>query len=230
MGEMISFASNGDQADGYLATPSNGSGPGVLVLQEWWGLAPQLKRVADRLAAEGFTALAPDLYHGELAGHDEMDKAAHLMSTMDQARAARDMGGAVDALLAHPAVTSSKVGVIGFCMGGMLSLLVAAQEGDKIGAATPFYGAPIGPDAPDLSGITAPVLGAFAANDDFFPPDACEALAQSLRDKGKDVHFEVYPGTGHAFANEDNPLGSYNADAATKAWNAAVEFLRKHLA
>jgi carboxymethylenebutenolidase len=75
MGEMISFASNGDQADGYLAIPSNGSGPGVLVLQEWWGLAPQLKRVADRLAAEGFTALAPDLYHGELAGHDEMPPA-----------------------------------------------------------------------------------------------------------------------------------------------------------
>ena len=88
----------------------------------------------------------------------------------------------------------------------------------------------IGPDAPDLSGITAPVLGAFAANDDFFPPDACQALARSLRDQGKDVHFEVYAGTGHAFANEDNPLGSYNEDAATKALNAAIEFLRKHLA
>ena len=105
MGEMVSFPSNGGTADGYLAVPASGSGPGVLVLQEWWGLAPQLKRVCDRLAEEGFVAIAPDLYHGELAEHTEMDKAAKLMSEMPMDRAGRDMGAAVDFLLAHEPVT-----------------------------------------------------------------------------------------------------------------------------
>ncbi|MGQ0826624.1 MAG: dienelactone hydrolase family protein [Actinomycetota bacterium] len=229
MGEQIAFASNGGHADGYLARPASGSGPGVLVLQEWWGLAPQLKRVCDRLADEGFVALAPDLYHGELARHDEMDKAAHLMTSMPMDRAARDMGGAIDALLAHEATTGDKVGVIGFCMGGMLTLVVAAQQGDRIGAAVPFYGAPLGADAPDLSGITAPVHGHYAESDDFFPPDAVTALGATLRAQGKDVTFDVHEGTGHAFANEDNPLGTYDAGAAAKAWSAAVQFLRKHV-
>ncbi len=100
MGEMVSFASNGDTAQGYLALPATGSGPGVLVLQEWWGLVPQIKRVCDRLADEGFVALAPDLYRGEIAEHTEMDKAGRLMSTLPADRAARDMGGAVDFLRA----------------------------------------------------------------------------------------------------------------------------------
>ena len=110
MGEMIEFPSNGHTARGYLSTPTSGSGPGVIVLQEWWGLAPQLMRVADRLAAEGYTALAPDLYHGELAQHDEMDKAAHLMTTLDQQRAAKDMLGAIDALLANASCSAPRSG------------------------------------------------------------------------------------------------------------------------
>jgi carboxymethylenebutenolidase len=226
MGETVSFASNGDTASGYLAAPASGTGPGVLVLQEWWGLAPQLKRVCDRLAAEGFVALAPDLYHGELAQHDEMDKAAHLMNTMPMDRVARDMGAAVDYLRDK---TGGKVGVIGFCMGGMLTLVVAAQEGDKIGAAVPFYGAPLGEGAPDLSGITAPVQGHFAENDDFFPPEAVAELCGRLQAQGKDCNFEVHPGTGHAFANEDDPLGTHDEAVAKKTWASSVQFLHKHL-
>ena len=111
MGETVSFTSNGDEVEGYLAVPSAGSGPGLLVVQEWWGLVPQIKRVADRLASEGFVALAPDLYHGEIAEHTEMDKAAQLMTTLPTDRAARDMAGAIDYLLAHPAVTGDAVGV-----------------------------------------------------------------------------------------------------------------------
>src|SRR5262245_40389109 len=107
MGETVEFASNGDTASGYLATPASGSGPGVLVLQEWWGLNPQIKGVADRLAGEGFVALAPDLYHGELAEHDEMDKAGHLMSTMPADRAGRDMFGAISYLLGRDGVGNS---------------------------------------------------------------------------------------------------------------------------
>jgi carboxymethylenebutenolidase len=181
-------------------------------------------RVADRLAADGFVALVPDLYHGELAGHDEMDKAAHLMQTMPMDRAARDMGGAVDYL--RDLTGGKPVGAIGFCMGGMLTLVVAAQQGDKIGAAVPFYGAPIGQD---VSGITAPVQGHYAENDDFFPPDAVAAMFDSLKAQGKDCSCTVYPGTGHAFANEDDPLGTHNPELAKQAWDSALEFLHKHL-
>jgi carboxymethylenebutenolidase len=229
MGETVEFASNGATASGYLARPSSTPAPGVLVLQEWWGLNPQIKGVADRLAAEGFVALAPDLYHGELAQHDEMDKASHLMSSLPADRAARDMGGAVDFLLGHDAVAGDAVGVIGFCMGGMLSFLVAAQQGDKVAAIAPFYGAPLGPMEPDWSAFTATVSGHFAENDDFFPPDAVGALADKLRGMGRDVTITVHPGTGHAFLNEENALGTYDPDAAKLAWDRSIAFLREAL-
>lgn len=230
MGETVEFASNGDTAGGYLAVPASGSGPGVVVIQEWWGLNPQIKGVADRLAGEGFTALAPDLYHGELAGHDEMDKAGQLMSTLPPDRAARDMGGAVDFLASHDATTGDKVGVIGFCMGGMLSWILATVRPDTVGAVVPFYGAPLDPaNAPDWSKLQAPVQAHAAENDDFFPPAAIEALGEQLRAQGKDVTVHVYPGTGHAFANETDALGTHHAAAAEQAWGRAVEFLRANL-
>jgi carboxymethylenebutenolidase len=229
MGEMITFAANGDKVDGYLAKPESGFGLGVLVLQEWWGLHPQIKRVADRLADEGFVALVPDLYHGELAEHTEMDKAAHLMTTLPPDRAARDMGAAVDYLRASPAVESDKVGVIGFCMGGMLTLLVAAQHGDKIGAAVPFYGAPLGENEPDWSTLTAPVRGHFAENDDFFPPSAVKALEDKLQDMGKNVQFDIIPGTGHAFGNEDDPLGTHDPASFERCWRPSIGFMKERL-
>ena len=229
MGEMVNFPANGETARGYLAVPAAGHGPGVVVLQEWWGLHPQITRVADRLAAEGFVALVPDLYHGELAEHTEMDKAARLMQSLPMERASRDMAGAVRHLLDRPEVDGDRVGVIGFCMGGMLTLRLAAEMGDAVGAAVPFYGAPLGDAAPDWSGLRAPVRGHFAEQDDFFPPEGVRALEAELRAAGKDVTFVVHPGTGHAFANEDNPLGTYDAQAAATAWEDAVAFLRTHL-
>src|SRR5262249_56387660 len=142
MAESGEVKSNGNSASGYLATPAQGSGPGVLVIQEWWGLDASIKQQADRLAAAGFVALAPDLYHGQVAGHDEMDKASHLMQSLPPDRAARDMSGAVDFLAGHGAVTSKGIGVVGFCMGGMLSFLLAANRPDKVKALVPFYGFP----------------------------------------------------------------------------------------
>lgn len=226
--EMIEFPSNGHSARGYLALPGGG-GPGVLVIQEWWGLNPQLKGVADRLAAEGFVALAPDLYHGELAGHDEMDKAGQLMNSLPPERAARDMSGAITALLERPETTGDAVGVVGFCMGGMLALMISALEGDRVGAAAPFYGAPLGEGAPDWTNLTAKVRGHFAENDDFFGPEPVKALEEELKGMGKDVEFTIYPGTGHAFANEENPLGTHDADAAASAWAATIELFRSEL-
>src|SRR3954452_3858641 len=140
MAETVEFKSNGNSASGYLAKPASGSGPGVLVIQEWWGLDSGIKAMADRLAASGFVALAPDLYHGQLAGHTEMDKAAQLMQSLPPDRAARDMSGAVDFLAGHSAVAGDAIGAIGFCTGGMLSLILAAIRPDKIKAVVPFYG------------------------------------------------------------------------------------------
>jgi carboxymethylenebutenolidase len=229
MSETVDFASNGDRASGYLATPPGGSGPGVIVVQEWWGLDPHLKQTVDRLASAGFVALAPDLFHGDLAGHDEMDKAAQLMTELPPDRAARDMSGAVDYLACHPSVTGERIGVVGFCMGGMLSLILAAHRGDRIGAAVPFYGFPQGDAEPDWSRLTAVVRGHMAENDDFFGPEAAKALESKLRDMGKDVSFTVHPGTGHAFMGPHNALGTLDQDLADQLWPEVVAFLHDTL-
>ena len=228
-GTMVEFPANGTTAGGYLAVPDGGRGPGVVVLQEWWGLVPQIKGVCDRLASEGFVALAPDLYHGEMAEHTEMDRAGELMTSLPPDRAARDMSAAIDHLLSLDATSGNTVGVIGFCMGGMLTLLIAAQEGDRVAAAVPFYGAPLGDGAPDWSGLTAAVEGHLAENDDFFPPEAINALGAELREAGRDVVFHVYEGTGHGFANEENPLGTWDEAAAATAWARTLAFLGAHL-
>src|SRR3954451_18327763 len=231
MGDMVDFKSNGDTARGYLAVPASGSGPGVIVVQEWWGLNPQIKGVADRLAEEGFAALAPDLYHGELAEHDEMDKAGHLMSSLPEDRAARDMSGAVDYLAGHDAVAGDGIGAVGFCMGGGLVLRLGTLRPDKVKAVVPFYGVAGFDDEghPDWSKLAASVQGHYAEEDGFFPADKALALANGLRGLGKDVELFVYPGTGHAFANETNALGTYDAEAAQLAWERTVMFLREKL-
>jgi len=229
MAETVEFRSNGSVASGYLVTPSSGKGPGVLVIQEWWGLDSGIKEMANRLGEAGFVALAPDLYHGELAAHDEMDKAAHLMQSMPADRAGRDMSGAVDYLAAHPAVSSDGIGVMGFCMGGMLSFLIAANRPDKVKAVVPFYGFPQGATEPDWSKLTASVSGHMAENDSFFPPDAARALEARLKKLGKTVTLTVHPGTGHAFMAPHNALGTFNAAVSARVWPQAVSFLRENL-
>lgn len=225
MAQTVEFRSNGSTASGYLVTPPSGSGPGVLVIQEWWGLDSGIKEMADRLGAAGFVALAPDLYHGELAQHDEMDKAAHLMQSLPAARAGKDMSGAVDYLATHPSVTGTGIGVVGFCMGGMLSFLIAANRPDRVKAVVPFYGFPQGSTEPDWSKLTATVSGHMAEHDSFFPPDAARALEAKLRAMGKDVTLTVHPGSGHAFMGPHNALGTFNADLAATVWPQAVSFL-----
>jgi carboxymethylenebutenolidase len=185
--------------------------------------------VADRLAAAGFTALAPDLYHGELAGHDEMDKAAALMGALPPDRAARDMSGAVDFLLADPGTPGGAVGVVGFCMGGMLALLIAANRGDAVAAAVPFYGFPSGDSEPDWSGLRAVVRGHMAEHDDFFGPEAAGALEAKLQGLGKDVTLTVHPGTGHAFMGPHNALGTLDESLAARIWPEVTSFLHAQL-
>jgi len=229
MAETVEFRSNGKVGSGYFVTPSVGSGPGALVIQEWWGLDSGIKEMAERLGAAGLVALAPDLYHGEVAGHTEMDKAAKLMQSLPPDRAASDMSGAVDYLSSHAAVTSKSIGVVGFCMGGMLSFIIAANRPDKIKAVVPFYGFPQGDMEPDWSKLTASISGHMAEQDDYFPPAAARALEAKLRGMGKSVTLTVHAGTGHAFMGPHNALGTLNAALAAQIWPEVVSFLKQTL-
>lgn len=224
--QNVTFASNGGEAHGYFALPASGSGPGVVVIQEWWGLTDHIKDVTDRFAAEGFVALAPDLYGGTTT-HDA-DEAGQLMQDLPVTEAAQDLAGAVSFLEEHDAVTSTRVGAVGFCMGGGFVLVLAAQQGDRIGAAVPFYGVG-GYDQVDLSRITAPVLGHFGSEDGFAPPEQVDDLEEKLAAAPASVRIERYEGQGHAFFNDDDHMGTYDAEAAGKAWAETLTFLRAHL-
>jgi carboxymethylenebutenolidase len=223
-GREIEFASDGERARGYLALPARGSGPGVLVLQEWWGLVDHIRDVCDRFARAGFVALAPDLYRGETAS--EPDAAGRLMMDLDLPRAARDLEGAAAALLGETATAGGTVGVVGFCMGGQLALL-AGTKSRRIGAVVDCYG--IHPSVQlDLAGLAAPVLGIFAERDTFVPPAAARKLEAELRAAGKRCDFTIFPGVDHAFLNDTRP-DVYDAAAAERAWSQILSFLRAEL-
>ena len=229
MGEHIEFPSNGSTGSGYLAESASGASGsvGVLVLQEWWGLVDQITRTCDRFADVGFTALAPDLYHGRSVPLTEPDEAAKAMMAMEMGRAAHDLSGAVDELLRRTG--RDDVGVVGFCMGGGLALVLATQRPDAVRAVVPAYGVIPWPDAqPDYSAMTATVLGHAAELDGFFTPDAVRALEEQLRGLGKTVTFHQYPGVDHAFFNEDRPE-VYNREAAELLWERTVAFLHERL-
>jgi carboxymethylenebutenolidase len=225
MGEMVEFPSNGSTGTGYLATPEGGPGPGVLVIQEWWGLVPHIKDVCDRFAAEGFVALAPDLYHGESSM--EPDEAGKLMMGLNLERAAKDMSGAVDLLQERSG--RDAVGVIGFCMGGGLALVVATMRPDAVKAAAPFYGLIPWPELqPDWSKLDAKVVGHYAALDGYFSPEMAKDLEATLRGLGKDVEIVVHDDADHAFFNDDRPE-VYQPEHAAEAWDATIELFRTTL-
>ena len=224
--QNVTFPSNGAQAHGYLATPRAGTGPGVVLIQEWWGLDDHMVDVADRLAEEGFVVLAPDLFGGRTA-HDS-DQAGALMQALPVDRAVQDLAGAVDYLLGLPAVTSQTVGAVGFCMGGGFVLLLAAQEGDRVSAAVPFYG--VGPAVPDTyRGLTAAVQGHYGESDAFYPVEQAQEQEEQIRhESGAEVTFYYYP-AGHAFNNDKDRLGTYDADSAALAFGRTVDFLKQRV-
>jgi carboxymethylenebutenolidase len=225
MGEMIDFPSNGSSAVGYLALPGGGAGPGVIVIQEWWGLVDHIKDVCDRFAGAGFVALAPDLYHGKTVA--EPDEAGKAMMALQMDRAGRDLSGAVDEVVRRS--DGEHIGVIGFCMGGGLALVLATQRPDAVAAVVACYGVIPWPDAqPDFSALSASVLGHYAGNDDFFTPEAALALGDQLRDLGKEAEMIVYPDTDHAFFNDTRPE-VYDAEAAGALWERSVAFFHEHL-
>lgn len=223
MGQRVTFKSNGDTATGYLARPA-GQGPGIVVIQEWWGLVPHIEHIADRFAAEGFVALAPDLYHGQKT--TSPDEAGKLMMALRIEGAARDLAGAIEYLVAQPEVSTKKVGTVGFCMGGALSLF-AASANPEVGACVVFYGGH--PNVtPDLASLQAPVLGLFAEKDGFVTPERVADLDRQLTSLGKRHAFHTYPAADHAFFNDERP-SVYDPAAAADAWDKTLTFFRREL-
>ncbi len=223
-GQMISFSANGGSTGGYLATPASGKGPAVIVIQEWWGLVPHIKSVCDRFALAGFVALAPDLYHGQST--TSPDEAGRLMMALRIDQAEKDLQGAVKYLLGHKATVGKKVGTVGFCMGGQLSLY-AASKNPNVGACVDFYG--IHPNVkPDFTKLKAPVQGFFGEQDEFVTPDAVKKLEQQLKTAGKKMNFTIFPGVGHAFFNDSRPE-VYNREIAEKCWKKMLDFFKQNL-
>jgi carboxymethylenebutenolidase len=221
----VEFEANGGTASGYLAVPESGSGPGVVVLQEWWGVDDYIRAYVDRFAAEGFVALAPDLYHGDTT--EEPDEAQQKMMALNMDEAVKEMSGAVDYVAGHEASEGDGVGAVGFCLGGGLATW-AASANPKIGSLVIYYYVmPHG--KPDFSKIQGPVLGHFGTADDFISVDDAKALEQEMTDVGVDVTFEFYEGGGHAFANSHNRLGTYDEGHDKAAWSQTVDFLKRHL-
>jgi carboxymethylenebutenolidase len=224
VGNMVEFSSNGSQASGYLAVPYKGNGPGVVVIQEWWGLVDHIKDICDRFAGAGYVGLAPDLYHGKTA--KSPDEAGKLMMALRIDEAEKDLRGAIQFLLENEATTGGKVGTVGFCMGGALSLY-AATKNPQVGACVVFYGGH--PNVkPDLPNLQAPLLGIYAERDRSIPPESVRELERQLKALGKSVEVHIYPDTDHAFFNDARPE-VYNEKAAADAWRRVLEFFGKYL-
>jgi carboxymethylenebutenolidase len=221
-GKMVEFPTNGHTTHGYLATPASGKGPGVLVIQEWWGLVPHIKKVADRFAAEGFSALAPDMYHGQTAS--EPDGAGKLFMALNIGQAEKDLRGATTYLKAHS--STAKAGAVGFCMGGQLALFAATLDA-SIGACVNFYG--IHPNVkPDYRKLAGPVLGLYADKDGFVTPDVAKGVDKAIKEAGTSSEIHIYPGVNHAFFNDERP-DIYDRAAAEDAWRRTLTFFRQHL-
>jgi carboxymethylenebutenolidase len=221
-GKMVEFQANGTKTSGYLATPASGKGPGIIVIQEWWGLVGHIKKVCDRFAAEGFTALAPDMYHGHTAS--EPDGAGKLFMALNIAKAETDLRGAAAYVGAHS--STKKLGAVGFCMGGQLALF-AATLNPSVGACVNFYG--IHPNVkPDYSKLSGPVLGLFAEKDGFVTPQVAKDTDAAIKKAGKQSEIHIYPGVDHAFFNDER-ADVYNKAAADDAWKRTLTFFRRQL-
>jgi carboxymethylenebutenolidase len=222
-GTRVEFPSNGGTTGGYLAEPApgSGSGKGVVVLQEYWGLNAHILRVAERFAAAGFTALAPDLYHGKVT--KSPDEAGKLLMALNIAQAEKDLRGAVSHLRG---LTGRPVATVGFCMGGALSLFAACTNGEAIKACVIYYGGH--PKISyDFDGLKAAVLGHWADNDPFANANIPKIEA-ALKQRGKTVIFHRYKGTRHAFFNDERPE-VYDKAAAEKSWERTIAFFNTYL-
>lgn len=221
MSEKVTFGRpDGRECSGYYARPDDdGEAPGVVVIQEWWGLNDQIRGIADRLAESGYRALVPDLYRGDITL--DAAEAEHMMGDLDFGDAAtQDVRGAVQ----HLKQSSPKVAVLGYCMGGALAVLAAVYV-EEADAVVCWYGVPP-EEAADTRTIGIPFQGHFALEDSFFPPEQVDALEERLKEGN--VYYEFYRyRAGHAFGNENNE--DYDPEATELAWSRSLDFLAKHV-
>lgn len=224
MGEMIEFKRNGARVGAYLAKPQ-GSGPfpAVIVIQEWWGLNPHIKDVAERYAREGYVALAPDLYRGKVTA--DPNEAGKLMGALSREEAVKDLLGAVQHLKAMKEVRGDRLGVTGFCMGGSFALLLPCRT-KEVRAAAPYYGEI--PDAATLKNLVCPILYIYGDQDFWITNDEVKRLEATLKKLGKPGEVKIYPGAPHAFFN-DTRKDVHRPKEAQDAWRRTLDFFARHL-
>jgi carboxymethylenebutenolidase len=211
--------------EGEIALPAgDAKAPGVVLIQEWWGLNGHIRSLLERLAGAGFIALAPDLYHG--ATTTDAEEARHLMSQLNWGKAMDEIGGAAAYLHAHPRCIG-RVGVMGFCLGGALSFAAGTHIPELLSAVVPFYGVPPASAGANYGRLTAPVQAHFSARDQWAKPEDAEVIKQELEGRGQFMELHVYD-ADHAFVNDTRP-DAYNPEAAKLAWRRAIDFLHKHL-
>jgi carboxymethylenebutenolidase len=227
MAEQVRFASNGGSCGGLFAVPESGRGPGVVVIQEWWGLVPHVERLVDRFAEAGFVALAPDLYHG--AKTDEPDEAMRMMMSLAMEPAARDIAGAARFLFESDPTDGVGIGAVGFCMGGSLALW-SATLAPQLTTAVGFYPAipweRMSPQWPNYAGKAAMIH--CSEQDGTSSAPGIQQAKSSIESAGGSIQLFDYPGTQHAFFNDDRPE-VFDADASEAAWQRTTDFLRARL-
>ena len=218
----ITIETNGQSVPAYLCLPvGDGPFPGVVVIQEWWGLEPHIKDIAERFARRGFAAVAPDLYHGVVTS--EPDEARKLIMALDRPRAIQEILGTV-AYIKAQTYSNGKVGTVGYCMGGGLSIATACAT-DSLNAAVVYYGG--NPDADTLAKASCPVLGLYGGADDGIPASTAVELSEALEKSGTPYEVHVYGGAPHAFFNDTRE--SYRSDVAEHSWQATLAFFDKNL-
>ena len=223
--ESVEFPANGETGHGFLALPAGDAPfPGVIVVQEWWGLDDHIKDVARRFAGEGFVALAPDLYHGQVT--KEPGEAQKLMMSLNMGEASKELTKAADYVASRAEVAGRGVGAIGFCMGGGLALTLACDS-SRIKAAAPFYGGNPSP-IDKVRNLGGPVFLAYAEHDGWITAQVRDELKAGLEKHGKAHEIKVYPGTDHAFFN-DTRSEVYNREAAEDAWSRVLSLFRENL-
>ena len=217
---------NGNGAYAFVAQPDDeAKHPGLVLIQEWWGIEPHIVDLAQKLAEQGFIVAVPDLFHGKIATEPNDAERMMMMVTSNVDRAVKEIIGALDAVKAMPNVEPKKLGLMGFCMGGFLTYTVAARYPD-LGAIVPFYGAGYDPTPEEAAQVNAPVLAFYGTQDGSIPIEQVEKIERMYKEAGKDYTLKVY-NAGHAFMNPSHGMG--NEQAAADAWKLAVNFLKGHL-
>ncbi len=217
---------NGDNAYAFVAEPDdNARHPGIVLIQEWWGIEPHIRQLAQRLAAAGFVVAVPDLYHGKIATEPDEAQKMIMMIRGNVERAAKEIIGALETVKVMPNVEPKKLGLMGFCVGGFMTYYVASRYPD-LGAVVPFYGAGYDPTPEEVAKVNAPVLAFYGSRDQSVPLEQVRKIERMYKEAGKDITVKVYD-AGHAFINPDHGMG--NEKAAAEAWPLAVNFLKQHL-